>query len=212
MAIVASFYDFVLVAQSLSQTQSRAQMAEAAGTFLASLGIEEAGIAARFMAGMAVEPGEENQLRVSARAIWKIAAELAGAEDEGEEIFAAAENFGDAIEMTLKRRAADPPPTLTLCKVNEKFREIAAIEGRHARARMLEALRGLFERASALEGGYLAKILAGEMRREMSEAVLIEALATMASRPAAEVRRLYSIKGGFARVVRLLRSSGMDKL
>jgi len=36
--------------------------------------------------------------------------------------------------------------------------EIAAIVGRHARNRKLDALRELFARASAFEGKYVAKI------------------------------------------------------
>jgi hypothetical protein len=44
---VASFHDFALVCQELGQTQSRLQMAETVGTFLASLNIDEAEIAAR---------------------------------------------------------------------------------------------------------------------------------------------------------------------
>ena len=69
---VPSFYDFALVCQELGQTQSRLQMAEAVGTFLASLTIDEAEIAARFMVGRALEQGEEKRLQISGRAIWKI--------------------------------------------------------------------------------------------------------------------------------------------
>jgi hypothetical protein len=89
---VPSFYDFALVCQSLSQTQSRLQMAETVGTFLAALDIDEAEIAARFIVGRAVEQGEEKRLQISGRAIWKIVAGLTGTEDQGEEIFTAAED------------------------------------------------------------------------------------------------------------------------
>ena len=62
-----SFYDFAVVCQSLSQTQSRLQMAETVGTFLAALEIDEAEIAARFMVGRAVEQGGEKRLQISGR-------------------------------------------------------------------------------------------------------------------------------------------------
>jgi len=42
--------------------------------------------------------------------------------------------------MTLKLRATDPEPTLTISELNEKFAEIAAIEGRHARNRKLDCV------------------------------------------------------------------------
>jgi DNA ligase-1 len=203
---VPSFYDFALVCQSLSQTQSRLQMAETVGTFLAALDIDEAEIAARFIVGRAVEQGEEKRLQVSGRAIWKIVAGLTGTEEQGEEIFTAAEDFGEAVEMMLKYRPQDPEPTLTIRELNEKFIEIAAIEGRHARNRKLESLRELFERASALEAKYIAKILIREMRHGMSEGLMLEAIAKMASRPVAEVRRIHMLEADLGRVVRMLRS------
>lgn len=203
---VASFNDFALVCQALGQTQSRLQMADLAGEFLAQLSTDEAEIAARFMVGQALAQGEEKRLQISGRAIWKIVATLTGGEDQGEEIFAAATDFGEAIEMLLRLRPVDPEPTLTIAEVERCFVEIAAIEGRNSRRRKLDALRDLFERASALEGKYLTKILIREMRHGMSEGLMLEAIAKMASRPVAEVRRANMLSGDVGRVVRALRS------
>ncbi len=208
-----SFYDFAEVCQSLSQTQSRIQMAEEVGTFLAALDVDEAEIAARFMVGRAVEQGEEKRLQISGRAIWKIVAEMTDSADQGEDIFTAAEDFGEAVEMTLKLRGADPDPTLTIRELNEKFAEIAAIEGRHARNRKIDALRELFTRASAFEGKYIAKILIGEMRHGVSEGLMLEAIAKMSARPVTEVRRLHMLEADLGRVVRMIRSpAGTEKL
>ncbi len=204
---VPSLYDFALVCQSLSQTQSRLQMAEAVGAFLATLDVDEAEIAARFLVGRATEQGDDKRLQISGRAIWKIVAEMTGTEDQGEDIFTAAEDFGDAVEMTLKHRANDPPPTLTIRQLSEAFAVIAAIEGRHARNLKLAALRELFEHASALEAKYIAKILIREMRHGMSDGLMLEAIAKMASRPVTEVRRVHMLEGDLGRVVRALRSA-----
>jgi DNA ligase 1 len=206
ISYVPSFYDFAVVCQSLSQTQSRLQMAGEVGTFLASLDVGEAEIAARFMVGRAVEQGEEKRLQISGRAIWKIVAEMTDSADQGEDIFTAAEDFGEAVEMTLKLRGADPELTLTIRELNEKFAEIAAIEGRHARNRKLDALRELFTRASAFEGKYIAKILIGEMRHGVSEGLMLEAIAKMSGRPVTEVRRLHMLEADLGRVVRMIRS------
>jgi DNA ligase-1 len=187
-------------------------MAEEVGTFLASLDVGEAEIAARFMVGRAVEQGEEKRLQISGRAIWKIVAEMTDSTDQGEDIFTAAEDFGEAVEMTLKLRGSDPEPTLTIRELNEKFAEIAAIEGRHARNRKLDALRELFARASAFEGKYIAKILIGEMRHGVSEGLMLEAIAKMSARPVTEVRRLHMLEADLGRVVRMIRSpAGTEK-
>jgi DNA ligase 1 len=208
---VPSFYDFAIVCQSLSQTQSRLQMAEEVGTFLASLDLDEAEIAARFMVGRALEQGEQKRLQTSGRAIWKIVAEMTDSADQGEDIFTAAADFGEVVEMTLKLRAADPEPTLTIGELNEKFAEIAAIEGRHARNRKLDALRDLFTRASAFEAKYVAKILIGEMRHGVSEGLMLEAIARMGARPVTEVRRIHMLEADLGRVVRMIRSPGAEK-
>ncbi len=209
---VAQFNDFALVCLALGQTQSRLQMAELAGEFLARLDPADAAIAARFMVGRALPQGGEKPLQISGRAIWKIVAALvagdhstAGDDDMGEEIFAAASDFGEAIEMALRRRPQDPAPTLTLAEVEQCFAAVAAIEGRNARRAKLDALRDLFARASALEGKYLAKILIGEMRHGMSEGLMLEAIAKMAARPVAEVRRSNMLVGDVGRVVDALR-------
>ncbi len=206
-----SFYDFAIVCQSLSQTLSRLQMAETVGTFLASLDLDEAEVAARFMVGRALEQGEQKRLHTSGRAIWKIVAEMTDSADQGEDIFTAAADFGEVVEMTLKLRAADPEPTLTIRELNEKFAEIAAIEGRHARNRKLDALRELFTRASAFEAKYIAKILIGEMRHGVSEGLMLEAIARMGARPVTEVRRIHMLEADLGRVVRMIRSPGAEQ-
>ena len=205
---MASFNDFANLCLALSQTQSRLQIAALAAEFLNRIDRAEAPAAARFMVGKALPQGAEKPLNVSGRAIWKIAAEIAGAEDQGEEIFAAATDFGEAIEMALRRRAEIPEPTLTVAEVERTFAEIASIEGRNSRRLKLNALRGLLLRATPLEGKFLAKILIGEMRHGMSEGLLLEALATMAARPVAEVRRINMVEGDAGRTLMRLTEPG----
>ena len=205
---MASFNDFANLCLALSQTQSRLQIAALAAEFLNRIGRAEAPAAARFMVGRALPQGAEKPLNVSGRAIWKIAAEIAGAEDQGEEIFAAATDFGEAIEMALKRRADTPEPTLTIAEVESEFAAIASIEGRNSRRLKLDALRGLLRRATPLEAKFLAKILIGEMRHGMSEGLMLEALAAMAARPIAEVRRINMVEGDVGRTLLRLTATG----
>ena len=202
---MASFHDFALVCQSLGQTSSRLQIAQLAGDFLAHLEVDEAAIAARFMVGRALPQGEEKRLQVSGRAIWRVTTELVGEdEDRSEDIFGAATDFGEAIEILLRLRAIKPVPTLTLGEVEQRLAEIATIEGPNSRRRKFEVLRGLLARANALEGKYLAKILIREMRHGMSEGLMLDAIARMAGRPVGEVRRVHMLDTDLGRVVRKL--------
>jgi len=212
---MASFHDFALVCQSLGQTSSRLQIAQLAGDFLARLGADEAAIAARFMVGRALPQGAEKRLQVSGRAVWRVVAEIVPDDDgQGEEIFGAATDFGEAIEILLRRREIEPVPALTLSEVEQRLMEIANIEGPHSRRRKFEVLRGLFERTTALEGKYLAKILISEMRHGMSEGLMLDAIALMAGRPASEVRRAHMLDTDLGRVVRQLHphATGIERV
>jgi len=208
---VASFQDFALVCQSLGQTSSRLQIAQLAGDFLVRLGAGEAEIAARFMVGRALPQGEEKRLQVSGRAIWRVVTALAPDDDaRGEDIFAAATDFGEAIEILLRLRAAEPAPTLTLGEVEQRLAEIASIAGPNSRRRKFEVLSGLFARATALEGKYLAKILIREMRHGMSEGLMLEAIARMAGRPVGEIRRAHMLDTDLGRVARRMHPEGSN--
>ncbi|MGZ6195931.1 MAG: hypothetical protein ACXWML_11975, partial [Candidatus Binataceae bacterium] len=197
---MGSFFEFAEVCQSLSQTNSRLQIAALAADFLARLTPAEAAIAARFMVGRALEQGGETRLHMSGRAVWKIAAALGGGEDQSEDIFTAAADFGEAIEMLMRLRPEEPPPTLTLTEVSRGFEEIADVEGRGARKRKLEGLGALFARMTPLEAKYAAKVLIGEMRHGMSEGLMLEALAKMGGRPVDEVRRMHMLEGDVGRL------------
>jgi DNA ligase 1 len=208
---VASLRDFALVCQSLGQTSSRLQIAQLAGDFLASLGVHEAAIAARFMVGRALPQGEEKRLQVSGRAIWRVVAELTpDHDDRSEDIFGAATDFGEAIEILMRLRPIEPAPTLTLGEVELRLFEIAGIEGPNSRRLKLEVLRGLFDRANALEGKFLAKILIREMRHGMSEGLMLDAIARMAHRPLGEVRRAHMLDADLGRVVQRLHPRAAD--
>ena len=203
---MGSFHDFAEVCQELGQTSSRLQIAALVAEFLGRLSVDEAEIAARFMVGRVLEQGAEKRLQISGRAVWKVVAELTNGADQGEDIFASAVDFGEAIEILLRSRRADIEASLTITAVDRSIREIAEIEGRNSRVRKLAALRELFERATPLEGKYLAKILIGEMRHGMSEGLMLEAIARMAFRPVAEVRRANMLEGDVGRLVRGLRA------
>lgn len=203
---MASFHDFGLVCQAIGQTQSRTQMVALVGEFLAGLSPEETEAAARFLIGRALAQGEEQRLNVSGRAVWRVVAELTGAQDEAEEIFSAAADFGEAVELAMRSRAGAGEGALSIIEVDRRIREIAAIEGRNSRRRKLEALGDLFARLSALEAKYAAKILIGEMRHGMSEGLMVEAIARMAERPVGEVRRAHMLEPDIGRLARRLRA------
>ncbi len=202
---MASFYELAQLCETLSQTASRIQRVQLVAEFLSTLAPEEVEIAARFLAGQTLAQGENGRLKLSARAVWKAAAELAGETEPDQALLANAADFGEAIETLMRLRGAEAGPTLAVVDVARAFEAIAAIAGRAARQGKLAALRELMARAAPLEGKLLARIVIGEMRHGVGEGLLVEAIAQMAARPLAEVQRAFMLEGDVGRLARAAR-------
>ena len=75
------------------------------------------------------------------------------------------------------RAAPAPAPTLTVPEVDRAFDELKAIKGKGAAARREKRLAQLFERATAEEQDFLARLIVGELRQGALEGVVLEAVA-----------------------------------
>jgi DNA ligase-1 len=106
------------------------------------------------------------------------------------------------------RAASAPAPTLALLEVDRAFDELKAIKGEGAAARREKRLAQLFERATAEEQDFLARLIVGELRQGALEGVMLEAVAAAAELPAAEVRRAASVAGGIAQVAEAALTGG----
>jgi len=203
---VASFYQLAQLCEALSQTSSRLQRVQSVADFLSALAPEEIEAAARFLAALTRAQGDERRLKLSARAVWKVAAEMVGEIEPDQTLFADAADFGEAVEALMELRGAASGPALAVADVERAFEEIAAIEGRAARENKLAALRGLMARASPLEAKLLARIVVGEMRHKVGEGLIVEAIAKMIARPLAQVQRAFMLTGDVGRLAREARS------
>jgi len=102
------------------------------------------------------------------------------------------------------RQAADVPPaevpTLVLADVDAAFDEVATARGAGSSTRRVERLRGLFQRATREEQGFLVRLLFGELRQGAVEGVLLEGVAKACSIPVDRVRRAAMLAGALAPV------------
>jgi ATP-dependent DNA ligase I len=113
---------------------------------------------------------------------------------------------------SLQSARAAPAPTLALLEVDRAFDELKAIRGKGAAARREKRLAQLFERATAQEQDFLARLIVGELRQGALEGVMLEAIAAAAELPAAEVRRAASVAGGIAQVAEAALAGGATAL
>jgi DNA ligase-1 len=113
------------------------------------------------------------------------------------------------------RDAARPPaatPRLSVLDVDAVFERIKRARGKGAGASRAAELASLFSAATAPEQDFLVRLIAGELRQGALEGMMLEALASAAAVPAAEVRRAASLAGGLAPVARAALTGGAAAL
>ncbi|MDU0292305.1 ATP-dependent DNA ligase [Saccharothrix longispora] len=86
-------------------------------------------------------------------------------------------------------------PGLGVSDVDDALGAYAAIGGKGAAARRVEALRALFSRATAAEQDFLKRLLTGELRQGALEGVMLDAVAKAAGVPGELVRRAFMLSG-----------------
>ena len=101
---------------------------------------------------------------------------------------------------------------LDLPSVNRTVGQIASTGGRGSIAERVRLLRDLFSAATEREQAFLVRLLLGELRQGALEGLMIEAVASAAELPAADVRRAAMIAGGIAAVAVAALTQGREGL
>ncbi|MFO0747462.1 MAG: ATP-dependent DNA ligase [Myxococcota bacterium] len=107
--------------------------------------------------------------------------------------------------------ALPPAPgaaTLTVAEVDQGFAAIAALAGPGSAGRRAEALHALLARASAVERGFLGRLLTGEMRQGALDGVVLAALAKAHGAPEPALRKAVMLAGDMAHVAGVLAAEG----
>jgi DNA ligase-1 len=115
----------------------------------------------------------------------------------------------------LRSAASNAPAgtaTLSIAEVDSLLTELAGIRGAGSTASRAAALAGMFARATPDEQQFLLRLLTGELRQGALAGVMVDAIASAAAIPVAQVRRaaMYSKSlGAVARVALLEGSTGL---
>jgi len=91
---------------------------------------------------------------------------------------------------------------LTLAEVDAALGRLRATTGRGSASARGEQLGALFARAAADERDFLGRLIVGELRQGALEGVMLDAIASAAKLPAADVRRAAMYAGGIAAVAK----------
>jgi len=182
------FARFAEVADAVAGTRSKLRKQELLADYLRGLSDADLPVACTFFAGRPLaDPGDRLGLG------WvQQSAALAAASGADQRSMGASyqrhSDFGDVAAELLDRPAQGD--RLALADVHAGFRSMAAAGGAEARTALMASL---FERASAAEARYLARIAGREMRIGLREGLLEEAIAAAFEADIAAVRRAHML-------------------
>jgi DNA ligase 1 len=101
--------------------------------------------------------------------------------------------------------------SLTVADVDAAFQNLKTVKGKGAAAARQAQLGDLFGRATAVEQDFLLRLIVGELRQGALEGVMLEAVASAAELPAADIRRAATLAGGLPQVAHAaLSGAGLD--
>ncbi|MGD8397625.1 MAG: ATP-dependent DNA ligase [Anaerolineae bacterium] len=209
------FSRLAALAEALSNTSKRGEMADLLAEFLQALSPAEVAAAARLTIGQVFPEWDSRSLNMSWRAVLAVAGELVDATAAEREAAASqAVDGGEFIYRLLQAGRRHPPgaPPLAILEVYRTFEEIAATAGRGSRARKEALLRGMLLRATDLEAKYLAKIIVQDMRHGVSEGIMLDGIARAAGVKGRLVRRANQLWGDVGEVALVALSEGQAGL
>ena len=116
--------------------------------------------------------------------------------------------IGAAAVRRLWPENAATEATLTLAETDQVLGQLKRTTGPGSEQARHLLLRGLFERATALEQDFLARLLLGELRQGALESLVAEALADAAGAKAGDVRHALMLAGSLGPVATTLLRDG----
>lgn len=120
--------------------------------------------------------------------------------------------IGVGVSMLLAVKEGAGPaaedPTLTVADVHDVLTEVKEVSGAGSKAERTALLTSLYARCTYPERLFLLELVAGELRQGALEAVLLDAVAELASLDVDLVRRAYMIAGDLPAVVTAAMTEG----
>ncbi len=197
---VSLFLQFAEVADALAATTKKLEKRALIATYLQTLPVEDAGRAALWLCGTPFPETDVRVLNVGGSLLSKAILQLSGAGQEAlSEAYRRSGDLGAAAADLLYGRAP-ARGSLTLADVEAALAALAAARGPDAKLRLL---LDLLARATPEEAKYLIKLITGDMRTGVKQALVEEAIAEAWSAPVADVRRGDMLLGSLPEVVAL---------
>jgi DNA ligase 1 len=184
--------------EAIAATTKKLQKTALVAEYFKSVSLDEAAVAAVFLAGKPFPAWDETTLQVGGSLLWRVVAELTERNDS--DLSAAYRRHGDLGAVAGEMLPQKIGQGLSILAVSGRFREIAAVRGTAAKTALV---RDLLARAAPLEAKYIIKIMTGDMRIGLKESLVEEAIAKAYGATLAAVQRANMLLGDIGETLRL---------
>jgi DNA ligase-1 len=197
---VSFFLQFAEVCDALAATTKKLEKRALIATYLQTMDVDDAGRAALWLCGMPFPETDGRVLNVGGALLSKAILQLSGAEGEAlSEAYRRSGDLGAAAGDLLYGRAPGQG-SLKLAEVESGLAALAEARGPEAKLRLL---LDLLARATPEEAKYLIKLITGDMRTGVKQALVEEAIAEAWSAPVATIRHADMLLGSLPEVLAL---------
>jgi DNA ligase-1 len=207
---------FAAACDEVGATASKLAKIERLATYFVALEDDDLRAAARFLTGRPLAAGDDRKVAIGGRTILSAARTVFGFSDA--ELRAAYRDTGDLGEALARLFGSHATPalfaeTLTPASFADLLDELAGAEGKAAgKRREAGAERALRACTTARELAYVAKILTGDLRIGLKEALVLDALARAFEREPDAVRSAAMAAGDAGAVAVAARHGTLDRL
>ncbi|MDV3276954.1 MAG: ATP-dependent DNA ligase [Nitrososphaerales archaeon] len=194
----ARFSALAATLESVRGTSSKNEKVSILASFIASLGPEDAEVAARVATGRASPRGSKDEAQVGYSTLLDVIQEVSGASRaESSKVYLKFGDLGEVAQVLLKEKKETTlfSEPLTISDLEDAFGRMRSARGKGSAAARKGVAKSLLLRASPLEAKYVVKVLTGEMRTGLVHGLLEEAVAKAHGLPGPEVARAHLLLG-----------------
>lgn len=200
---VSTFEQFAITAEQIAAAQGLTKVA-ILGDYFASLSDNDLRLAARYFAGSPFPQFDQRVLQVGGAALMnalRTVSEAAPARLQAELVKQG--DLGNVAVDVLPELG----PSLLLSQVGER---IAALVEMIDHKQEVEAIADLLKQTSPLEAKYLLKLMTGDLRIGLQEAVVEDAIAQLAQQPVTRIQWANMLLGDIGETAVLARHNQLD--
>ena len=207
------FLGLAQVLEKVRQTPSKNEKVALIAGYLKDLCPEDAEVASRIASGRSSERGSRDEAQVGYSTLLDVIREVTGAtQADVSKTYLKYGDLGEVTEELLENKEEQSlfSEELTLSALNSAFGRLRATKGKGSAAAKRGTVKSLMLAATPLEGKYIVKVLAGEMRTGLVSGLLEEAIANAYGLSKGEAARAHMILGDIGVFANRAANGGVD--